>query len=50
MLTLEYCRQLDAADPLASLKQQFALFVFLSVLSFLSNGKHFPGLCWPPFC
>ena len=25
MLTLEYCRQLDAADPLATLKQQFAL-------------------------
>ena len=25
MLTLEYCQQLDAADPLAAMKQRFAL-------------------------
>jgi kynureninase len=25
MLTLEYCQQLDAADPLATMKQRFAL-------------------------
>ena len=25
MLTLEYCQKLDAADPLAAMKQRFAL-------------------------